>query len=68
MDSIREPQVVSQPSAQKMSLWAMGTPVSGPAWPEARRASAAAASARDLSGSTVTKALRVGFRAWMRPR
>jgi hypothetical protein len=53
LDSIFEPQVVSQPSAQKMSLWAMGTPVSGPAWPAARRASAAAASLRVRSGFTV---------------
>ena len=30
-DSIFEPQVVSQPSAQKMSFWAIGMPVSGPA-------------------------------------
>jgi hypothetical protein len=33
LDRIFEPQVVSQPSAQKMSFWAMGMPVSAPASP-----------------------------------
>lgn len=41
--SMREPQVVSQPLAQKMSFWASGMPVSGLAFPEARRPSAALA-------------------------
>ena len=36
-DSIRDPQVVSTPSVQKMSLWAIGTPVSGPPSPRARQ-------------------------------
>src|SRR5574343_2001168 len=66
--SIFEPQVVVQPSAQKMSFWATGMPVSGPAVPAAMRASAARAMARLFSRSTVTKALMSGFRRSMRSR
>src|SRR5574340_40521 len=68
LDSIFEPQVVSQPSVQKMSLCAIGTPASGPALPEAMRASAAAASASVLPASTVMKAFSDGFSAAMRSR
>jgi hypothetical protein len=32
---MREPQLVRTPAVQKMSLWAMGMPVSGPASPAA---------------------------------
>ena len=53
--SIREPQVVRQPRAQKISLCAIGNPVSGPLCPAARRASAARACARLRSASTLTK-------------
>src|SRR3989344_566006 len=58
LDRIFEPQVVSQPSAQKMSFWARGTPVSAVPSPFAIRASAALACASERSGSTVMKALR----------
>jgi hypothetical protein len=46
--SIFEPQVVSQPSAQKMSFWAIGIPVSGPASRRARRAADARLGQRAL--------------------
>jgi len=51
-----------------MSLWAIGTPVSGPALPAAMRASAAAASSSVFSAFTVMKALIDGFSAAMRSR
>jgi len=44
-----------------MSLWASGTPSSGPISPAARRVSAPRAIARVLSRSTATKAFKVGF-------
>ena len=66
--SIFEPQVVRTPSVQKMSLWAIGTPVSGPARPAARASSAACAAAKAPSAVTVTKALRAGWPAAMRSR
>src|SRR5688500_16713908 len=60
-DSIREPQVVSTPAVQKMSLWTIGTPVSGPASPAARRLSATAAASSARSAVTVISALRAGW-------
>src|SRR4051812_5573604 len=56
--SIREPQVVVQPLAQKRSLCATGIPVSGPASPRAMRSSAALACARLFVASSVMNALR----------
>src|SRR5690606_9130768 len=44
LSSIREPHDVFTPAVQKMSLCAIGTPVSGPAVPSARRRSASSAS------------------------
>src|SRR6188508_1423067 len=44
LESIREPQVVRQPSVRNKSLCPIGTPVSGLALPAASRASAAFAS------------------------
>src|SRR5262249_48222731 len=66
--SILEPQLVRIPRVQKMSLWAIGIPVSGPAWPCARFASAARASARLRSRSIVMKALSEPFSAAARAR
>src|SRR5690242_17044407 len=57
LDNMREPQVVSQPLAQKISFCAMGTPVSVCAPPAERNSSAARACARLRSGSTVMKQL-----------
>jgi hypothetical protein len=42
---MREPAVVGWPRVTKMSLWAIGTPSSGPLAPAARRRSASAACA-----------------------
>ena len=53
---------------QKMSLCAIGTPVSGPPSPCARRSSAARASPSARSAVTVTKAFRAGAIRSMRPR
>ena len=53
LSSMREPQLVFTPSVQKMSLWAYGTPVNGPARPAARSASAARACSSARSGHTV---------------
>src|SRR5581483_1865219 len=58
---MREPQVVRQLRVQKLSLCAMGIPVSVVPSPLAMRASAAAAWARLLSGSKVMKALSRSF-------
>jgi hypothetical protein len=66
--SMREPQVVRTPRVQKMSLWAIGTPVSGPPCPAARRASARAASASAASAVTVMKALPTAWCCSMRAR
>ena len=46
LSSIFEPQLVLTPCVQKMSLCASGRPVSGPALPEAKVASATFACAR----------------------
>ena len=50
MASIFEPQVVSMPRVQKMSLCATGIPVSGPAAPAARRLSEIARERATWSG------------------
>src|SRR6185436_1579923 len=63
LSSIREPQLVRTPCVQKMSLWASGSPVRGPAWPDASCASAALACARAESAVTVMKALSAGCAA-----
>ena len=55
--NIFEPAVVRQSRVTKISLCAIGTPVSGPAVPAARRASASAACASDNAWSTCRKAL-----------
>src|SRR4029079_17307439 len=54
--SIFEPQLVLTPWVQKMSLCASGRPVSGPALPPARAASAAAACLRGRAAVTPQKA------------
>ena len=69
--SMREPQVVSTPRVQKMSLCAIGIPVSGPAGATpfpARRASALFASACARASSTVMNALSSPFSFEMRSR
>ena len=69
MASILEPQVVRQPLAQKMSLCAIGMPVSGPASPARDalvRAARAAPGAR--ASSTVMKAFSSPFSRAMRSR
>ena len=53
--SIREPQVVRQPSMQNTSLWAIGMPVRGVADPFARRASARRAAASASCSSMVIR-------------
>ena len=58
---MREPQVVFSPRVQKMSLWAMGTPVSGPASLPLSRASACAASASAASAVMLMNALSRGL-------
>ena len=67
LSSMREPQLVLTPRVQKMSLWASGKPVSGPALPDASAASAAWACARAESAVTVTKALSFDCEASIRP-
>src|SRR6202140_3370223 len=59
---MREPQVVRTPWVQKMSLWAIGTPVRAPPAPAASARSAAAASASACSLVTEMKALSA---AWL---
>src|SRR5882762_2926972 len=59
---MREPQVVRTPWVQKMSLWAIGTPVRAPPAPAASARSAAAASASACSRVTEMKALSA---AWL---
>jgi hypothetical protein len=68
LESIREPQVVRQPSVRNKSLCPIGTPVSGVALPAARRRSAAFASASERSGSSVMNALSFGLTCSIRPR
>src|SRR5580658_711958 len=63
---MREPAVVRTPWVQKMSLWAMGTPVSAPPLPAARARSAAAAAASAGSRVTEMKALRLPWARSMR--
>src|SRR5437879_6097522 len=65
---MREPQVVSRSRVQKMSLCAIGMPVSGPASPFARRASARRASERLRAASTVMKAFSSPLSCAMRSR
>src|SRR6185369_2159231 len=57
---MREPQVVRTPSVQKMSLWIIGMPVSGPACPPASRWSATAAAANAHSAVMLIRALSCG--------
>src|SRR5882672_10883140 len=52
---MREPHVVRMVRVQKMSLCAMGIPVSGSASPRARRASARSAAASASDASTLMK-------------
>ncbi len=63
LSSIFEPQLVRTPAVQKMSLWASGSPVSGPALPAAKAWSAALAWASADSGITVMKALSCDWEA-----
>jgi hypothetical protein len=56
--SMRDPQVVFWSRVQKMSLWASGTPVSGPASCARSRASALAASASAASALMLMNAFR----------
>src|SRR5881394_3293963 len=63
---MREPQVVRTPWVQKMSLWAIGTPVSAPALPAASARSAAAASLSACSRVTEMNALSVAWLASIR--
>src|SRR5438046_5795091 len=65
---MREPQVVSRSRVQKMSLCAIRMPVSGPASPFARRASARRASERLRAASTVMKAFSSPLSCAMRSR
>src|SRR5260221_7995029 len=64
---MREPQVVRRPRVQKMSLCAIGMPVSGVAFPLERSSSALLAAARAPASSTLMKALSSSWRA-MRSR
>src|SRR3954470_16855669 len=66
LSSMREPQLVRTPDVQKMSLCASGSPVSGPADPEAKVDSATFACARADSAVTVMKELSDGCDASMR--
>src|SRR3979490_1388068 len=59
---MREPQVVRTPAVQKMSLWAIGTPVSAPPPPAASARSAAAAWPSACSRVTEMNALSA---AWL---
>src|SRR2546430_119455 len=63
---MREPEVVRTPWVQKMSLWAIGTPVSAPALPAASARSAAAASLSACSRVTEMNALSVAWLASIR--
>src|SRR2546421_8556618 len=65
---MREPQVVRTPWVQKMSWWAIGTPVSAPALPAASARSAAAASLSACSRVTEMNALSVAWLASIRAR
>src|SRR5256886_4137017 len=65
---MREPQVVRTPWVQKMSLWAIGTPVSAPPVPAASARSAAAASLSACSRVTEMNALSVAWLASIRAR
>src|SRR6185295_463959 len=67
LSSMREPQLVLMPRVQKMSLWASGSPMSGPPWPDASAISAARACDRADSAVTVTNALSFDCEASMRP-
>ena len=68
LSSIFDPQLVFTPWVQKMSLWAIGTPVSGCGFPAAIISSAARASARARSAVTVMKLLMSPSTASMRLR
>src|SRR5256885_8723208 len=65
---MRDPQVVRTPWVQKMSLWAIGTPVSAPAAPAASARSAAAASPSACSRVTEMNALSAAWLASIRCR
>src|SRR5882672_1250928 len=65
---MREPQVVRSTRVQKMSLCAMGMPVSGPASPRARRSSARRADSRASDSSTSMKAFSWLLKRPMRSR
>jgi hypothetical protein len=54
---MREPQVVRMPAVARMSLCAIGMPISGPSSPLPIAPSAARASASARSASTVMNAL-----------
>src|SRR5438132_4795202 len=60
---MREPQVVSRSRVQKMSLCAIGMPVSGSASPRARRASARFAASSACDPSTLMNALSSSWRS-----
>ena len=65
----RHPKVVRMPFVHVRSLWATGSPCSGPSSsPRATAASAASAPRRASSGSSVTIALTVGLTCSMRSR
>jgi hypothetical protein len=66
--SIFEPQVVVQPSAQKISFWATGMPVSASGRTGGDAGIGGTRQASVFSRSTVTKALISGFRRSMRSR
>src|SRR5579862_5322010 len=65
---MREPQVVRTPRVQKMSLWAIGTPVRARPAPPASARSAAAAAASAASAVTEMKALSAPWCCSMRAR
>ena len=65
----RDPKVVRMPFVHVRSLWATGSPCSGPSVsPRATAASAASAPRRASSGSSVTMALTAGLTSSMRAR
>ena len=64
----RQPHEVRTPSVQKISFWATGTPVNGPASPRWRRWSAARACVKAASAVTVIKAFSPGLNRSIRSR
>src|SRR5690606_35295987 len=64
---IRAPQLGILPARSNMSLWASGTPASGPTgWPAAMAASVSLAAARASSASVETTALNASCTAFSR--